>query len=438
MAEQVPSPLNHIPNADNIDGRGNLTVTRDFLERMKDAIKTREKDEATIAAQGETIATMRTQVERLIKYTEDLEKRVNPGNRVFQAPTRQGTEDRYLAGKAWTCARRHHRDKATEYDGLEIRAATQTEGGATAGSTLVPTITQPAVHRVVGEGSLARKLSMMIPIVGTNKMILPVNPNGPSISYADGNYPAEGNAPSAETGVSFTSKQMDVKTLLVLDTVSLELSEDALIAIEPLLAQIFGEAISFEENRQLLNSVNPFTGVCNTSGIGYYYMGGAYNAGKSKFWQLQHPDLVGAQFAINSKLIQRGQWAASPSFFANTVALQDSQKRPIYATGWTGGNMPGFQTDGSNPDLQAMAPAVLLGRPCWLSEAMNGVDGFGKVCAVYGDFRYHAFGLRKDLEIQWNDSVYFTQGVSAVRLRQRYAMVVIIPGAFAVLRTSDS
>lgn len=437
-ASNRTSPLNHIPNKDNVDGRGNLTVSRDFLESVKDRLARSEAEGALITEQGATIASLRQQVDKLIRYTEDLEKRLNPGSRVFQAPTREGTEARYMAGKAWTCARRRVRDNATEYDGLEIRAATQTEGGATAGATLVPTVTEAAVHRVIGEGSLPMKLSMTIPIVGTNKMILPVNPSGPSISYADGNYPSEGTAPSAETGVTFTKKELDVKTLLVLDTVSLELSEDSLVAIEPLLAQIFGEAIALEHNRQLLNSVNPFTGVCNTSGIGYYYLGNAYNSGKNKFSQVQHPDLVGTQFAINSKLIHRGTWCSNPSFFSNTVALSDDQKRPIFATGYTGGMLPGFHTDTSTPDLQLQAPAVLLGRPCYLTEAMNGVDGFGKVCAVYGDFRYHAFGLRKDLSIEWNDSVYFTMGVSAVRLRQRYAMVTIIPGAFAVLRTADS
>jgi predicted phage gp36 major capsid-like protein len=272
----------------------------------------------------------------------------------------------------------------------------------------------------------------------TNKMVLPINATGPSISYADGNYPSEGVGPTAETGVALTSKSLDTKTLLVLDTVSLELGEDSLVAIEPLLAQIFGEAIALEENRQAFNSTNPFTGVSNTSGIGYYYLGNTYNSGKTAFSQLTHADLVGTQFKVDSKLIHRGVWVCNPAFFQHCVGLKDANGRPIYATNYTGGMLPGFQTDGSNPDMQATAPAILLGRPCFLTEAMNGTSGAGKVAAIYGDFRYHAMGLRKDLSVEWNDSVYFNLGVSAVRLRQRYAMVTLIPSAFASLRTADS
>lgn len=428
-------------NGDNREGAGNLTVSRDFLEDVKSRLAQSKKDGETIAELKEHNDWLRTRVDKLIKYTEALDERLNDGSKVFQAPTRQGTVDRYTAGKGFTAARRFFRDHTLD-EGF-TRASSQNEGAGTTGSVLVPTITEAAVHRIVGEGSIPRKISLMVPMV-TNKMILPVNPNGPSVSYADGNYPPEGSGPGAgpstavETPVTLTSKTLDTKTLMVLDTVSLELSEDSLVAIEPLLAQIFGEAVALEENRQAFNSSNPFTGVLNTSGIGYYYLGNTYNSGKTAFSQVKHSDLVGTQFAVNSKIIHRGTWICSPSFFQHCVALKDTNDRPIFATQWGGGMLPGFQTDGSMPDMQLVAPAILLGRPCFLTEAMPTVSGSNTVAAIYGDFRYHAFGLRKELAIEWNDSVYFTWGVSAVRLRQRYAMTTLIPGAFAVTKTSVS
>lgn len=432
---------NLVKNGDNVDGAGNITVTRDFLEGVKARLAQSAADATTIAELKEHNGWLRERVEKLIKYTETLDERLNDGSKVFQAPTRQGTLDRYAAGKGFTAARQFFRDH-TIAEGY-TRASSQNEGAGTTGSVLVPTITEAAVHRIIGEGSIPRKTSLMVPMV-TNKMILPVNPNGPSISYADGNYPPEGSGPGAgpstavETPVTLTSKTLDTKTLMVLDTVSLELSEDSLVAIEPLLAQIFGEAVALEENRQAFNSTNPFTGVINTSGIGYYYLGNAYNSGKTQFSRVTHSDLVGTQFAVNSKIIHRGVWITSPSFFQHCVALKDQNDRPIYATQWAGGMMPGFHTDGSTPDMQLVAPAILLGRPCYLTEAMPTITGSNTVCAVYGDFRYHAFGLRKELAIEWNDSVYFTWGVSAVRLRQRYAMTTLIPGAFAVSKTAVS
>jgi len=426
------------PNRDNVDGKGNLVVARDFLEQVKDRLTRSAEEGQTVDELNKSNVWLRERVEKLIAYTEDLDKRLKAsgGTRVFQAPTQTGTEARYEAGKAFTASRRFIRDREL-MDGFS-RAATQTEGGATAGAVLVAPVTEAAVHRIVGEGSIPRRISLVVPMGMTNKMVLPINATGPSISYADGNYPSEGAAPSAETGVTLSSKSLDTKTLLVLDTVSLELGEDSLVAIEPLLAQIFGEAIALEENRQAFNSTNPFTGVSNTSGIGYYYLGNTYNSGKTAFSQLTHADLVGAQFKVDSKLIHRGVWICNPAFFQHCVGLKDSNGRPIYATNYTGGMLPGFQTDGSNPDLQMTAPAILLGRPCFLTEAMNGTSGAGKVCAIYGDFRYHAMGLRKDLSVEWNDSVYFNLGVSAVRLRQRYAMVTLIPSAFSALRTADS
>lgn len=428
-------------NGDSVDGAGNLTVTRDFLEDVKARLTASKAEGETIRELKEHNDWLRQRVDKLIKYTEALDERLNDGSKVFQAPTRDGTLARYEAGKGFTAARRFIRDREL-MEGYQ-RASSQTEGGATAGAVLVPQITEAAVHRIVGEGSIPRKTSLMVPMV-SNKMILPVNPSGPSVSYADGNYPPEGSGPGAgpstavETPVTFTSKSLDTKTLMVLDTVSLELGEDSLVAIEPLLAQIFGEAVALEENRQAFNSSNPFTGVSNTSGIGYYYIGNTYNSGKTAFSQVKHSDLVGSQFKVNSKIIHRGTWITSPQFFQHCVGLTDENGRPIFATQWGGGMLPGFHTDGSTPDLQTQATAILLGRPCYLTESMPTTSGANTVAAVYGDFRYHAFGLRKELQIEWNDSVYFTWGVSAVRLRQRFAMVTLIPEAFAVLKTAVS
>lgn len=406
-------------------GKGeNLVTVRDVLEMTKDRIRAEGETKAEVETLRSELATEReanshltARVDKLIDYCRKLDDQLPLGAKMYQAPTRSMTAALYQGGEAFTAARRMVRDHEL-MEGY-TRAATQNEGaGGGVGATLVPQITYDALARIVGEGSIPRKISLMLPLT-SNTMVMPVSATGPTIGYSN-NYPAEAVAPSSEDSVSITSKTLTSSTLMVLDTVSLELSEDSLVAIQPLLAQIFGEAIAIEENRQAFSSSNPFTGIVQTSGIGYYYVTNTNNGGTTFANKVSHPDLVGCMAGVRATLINKGAWVMHPNTFASLVALKDTNGRPIFAT--AGGSLPTIAEGGGSPnfDVAANIPATLLGRPCYLTEAMPSTAfsaAAGTIHAIYGDFRYHAFALRKELSVEWNDSVYFTAGKSAVRSR---------------------
>jgi HK97 family phage major capsid protein len=60
---------------------------------------------------------------------------------------------------------------------------------------------------------------------------------------------------AAESTVNFEDAEKSdliAKTLTAYDGISRELDEDSLVALEPFFAEVFGDAIAQEENKQLL------------------------------------------------------------------------------------------------------------------------------------------------------------------------------------------
>ena len=248
----------HVPE------KGNLYVVKETLEKVRAFIDQQEKGEA---ARSEEIASLRGALEpmsekfvALEKRCDELDKLLPKGEKIFIP---EGSKSRVQAvgsfGRMFTAARRWATDRTL----LEPLSRAQTEGTDTAGGVLVPVEVYPDVMRIVAEESIIRKIARVVPMA-SDKMTVPTVSTGPTVYW-----PGEATAPSesATTFLSTANSQLDTSTMAAFTTVSKELSEDDLVAIETVIAELFGEAMAKEENAQAFSATTPFTGVIQTSGV---------------------------------------------------------------------------------------------------------------------------------------------------------------------------
>ncbi len=377
------------------------------------------------------VATVKNAVAELRAQCDALDKRLGKGQKVYEAETKDKTRGLYHFGRCITEAwrLREYGKVSDDFDQLQRDISSgggqkETVGSAT-GDVLVPTIIYPEVARLIGEASIIRQIATVIPM-NTLTMKLPVKGSGPTVSW-----PNEGVAPASQTSVVFTDKTLTAKTMMALTEITSELTEDSVIAIEPMLAKLFAEAVAQEENQKAFSATTIFTGVGTDSNTTLIYFGNSQSSGMRQFSDITHQDLVRLQFSVDSKCVHKGSFVLGSGAFQNIVGMKDSQNRPLYATSWNA--LP--QVAGV-PDQIAGTPTSIMGRPAWLTDTMPSTSSNMQLFAIYGDWSKFVFGDRRELRIDWSDQVFFEAGNLALRVRERIGMVSVIPSAFARIKTA--
>lgn len=413
---------------------GNLHPIMEALEAVTHAQKEINKRSMDSDAEVKReLAQVTSSLDQMRVQCDALDKRLPKGSKIFQAETPDKTRGLYQFGRciseAWRLkqyGRTSDEFQAMQrtdltHDGLGGQKESTSSG---TGDLLVPTIIYPNVARIIGEASIIRKIATIIPM-STMTMKLPTKGVGPTVSW-----PNEGNAP-AQTSVVFQDKTLTAKTMMALDEITSELTEDSVVALEPFFATLFAEAVAQEENQKAFSATTIFTGVGTDAGVTATYFGNSSGSGINTFGGLTHPDLVRLMFSVNSKVVHKGTFILSSAGFSNVVALKDSQNRPIYMTSWSA--LP--QVDGV-PDQQTAAATQIMGRPAYLTDALPSASSNAQLFAIYGDWSKFVFGDRRELRIDWSDQVFFESGNLALRVRERIGMVTVIPGAFGRLLTA--
>ena len=384
------------------------------LHRVLDAIKEIKHD---VEKAAETNASAKDELyQRLSKLEERanfLDQQLPAGDKVFipEGPkSRQAAINSY--GKVFTQAWR----KANGLKVDEAYTRAQTEGTESAGGILVPDEVLPDVIRIVEEKSIARQICRVVPMT-RDKMDVPTRSSGPATAWH-----TEAVAISEDASqVTFGTPQLDSETLVCLDSVSKELSADAIMALEPMLAELFAEAMAKEENAQCFSATTPFTGIVQDASNDVTIAATHYSA-------VTFPELVEAKFAVDANVIGMGTWVMHPLVFQHIVALTDSQNSPVYAGTWSSG-FGDFQI----PNVPQAVPGRLLGSPVYLTTTMPTTNATGLVFAVYGDFSKRVFGDRQKFTVEFDDSIYFTSRRRAILASERFAQVTAIDSAFTTL-----
>lgn len=413
-----------------INPKENLHKIMEALEAIECAQRDIGKKSGETADQMTAeMSTVKTSLAELRAQCDALDKRLPKGSKIYEAPTRGQTSGLYKFGRCITEAWRLREYGKTSDEFAEMHRDLGSGGGqkespgSATGDVLVPTIIYPEVARIIGEASIIRNIATVLPMT-TLTMKLPVKGTGPSVSW-----PNEGIAPS-QTSVVFTDKTLTAKTMMCLTEITSELTEDAVIALEPMLAKLFAEAVAQEENQKAFSATTIFTGVGTDTNVTRLYLGNSASSGSRNFSDITHADLVRLQFGVDSKVVNKGSFILSAGAFSNIVSVKDSQNRPLYMTSWSA--LPGIDTPA---DQQAGTPTRIMGRPAYLTDTMPST-GNNQLFAIYGDWSKFVFGDRRELRIDWSDQAFFEAGNLALRVRERIGMVTALPSAFCRLATA--
>jgi hypothetical protein len=195
---------------------------------------------------------------------------------------------------------------------------------------------------------------------------------------------------------------LTAKTVLAIDTVSIQLTQNTIVPVAPLLGLLYEEAIDQEMNVQMFSSSNPFTGVLQEGSVAVYTM----PTGSTAFSVVSFDDLLGTLNKVATKVRWRGDWVMHPDTLRYVVGLEGlagPPDLPAGLAGWVHGS--GLRAD---PDQTAGRPGRLFGRPLYVTDAMPSTSGSGKPFIVYGWFKFgHAFGDHTPLAIDWSEHAGF-------------------------------
>lgn len=306
------------------------------------------------------------------------------------------------------------------------------ESSDSLGGITVPTLTYDNVAYFMREKSLARLLCMVIPMT-TDKIDVPALTTGtPSVYYVK-----DGNAPSSNSAVTFVSdKQLQAKTLMSVNIVEGELIEDTVLAYSTFWAQVFLDQFALKENSAVFSetatdSNSAFTGAmqavltANTN---------VQATAANHFSSVTYDDFVAVQNMVNASAREGSVFVMNKAAFRYVQALRDSTGYPILHSSWS--MLPGAMPV---PSPQTPRPTVLLGDPCYITEALPSPTAgttANKGIVLYGNFgKGHYFGDRKQMAIQWSSEAAFTSGALVMRCRERFAALNVLTDGFAVIKS---
>lgn len=334
------------------------------------------------------------------------------------------------------------RDKGTPFDTEEMgkRAADQHGEADAAGMVLVPEQVITRVGYIMKEKSLPRLLSTVVPMV-TDTARSPVLDSGPLVYYA-----GQGAGPSANSKLTFSKQMLEAKTLMALNIVALELSEDSAVAYEPFWATVFTDSFAVKENKAMI-SENPANDNEEFEGIilavqtrqadQVYYLGGAANSGKKDLTQagaITYDDVVQMETSTDENTWDGALYFVNRRALRFIRALRSTTGEPIYHSSYSalGSLLP-------KPDPKTARATSLLGDQCYVTGAMpSGIDVAGTPILVRANPQYHFWGDRMGMGIKWSSEAGFADGALVMRARERYASKTIMTPAFAILSTATS
>lgn len=441
MNTQTNAPEGKAPEAPmlNVDKNSELYKIREALELVIDGHNEFKRELPNLVT-NESLAKFTPQVENMGRKLDEIEARVKwldehqpRGGKTYTADPfgdfESAREGRLRSmGKWFSVAAAVEEGARNLPDGFEFRA--QTAGTDTAGGVYAPIETINDTIRIIKEQSIARQRARYISAPNVRQVEIPTVVTG-----LNAEFPGEGTAPTGQDAVylSKANSRLTLEECVVYTAVSQQLRGTALESFEPVLAELFAEAIAAKENAALFSMSSPFTGIVQTANIGIRNLGGSTTSGKTHFSTVTFADLVNGLNAVDSNCRGNAEWVMHPDIFIHPMLLTDNQGNPIYGTNYADGffNHP-------VPSPITNAPARLLGKPCWFTEQMPNTNAVSRIFAIVGDMKKAVFVDGMNMGLRFDDSVLFKERLRAIMFFEMFASKVMVASAFAGLRTAAS
>ena len=292
---------------------------------------------------------------------------------------------------------------------------------------VVPTPTFAGITRLLEERSLPRQISRVLPMT-SQQLIVPT-----VTSIVSGQWIAnQGDSVTVDGSTTFGSKAggtVTAEAVAVLGKISRELDDDAIVAMETVLGEIYADALANAENAAFLTrdgvtSGQPFTGLFEDSNISASSLDTAAGAASDTMAEvLTYSNLVSLLAEVPVMHQQRAGFIMSPSVWAQVQKLVDGDSRPLI-------NVNNFS--------EGVAPR-LLGRPVYVNDqapAFNATTSADQAFILCGDYATACvMGDRQAVEVEVSDHVFMQTRERALLVSERCGFKTILPAALRKLST---
>lgn len=231
-----------------------------------------------------------------------------------------------------------------------------------------------------------------------------------------------------EGKVVFGQRSMSAHKMIALDTLSIELAQDAIPDIAAFVLDQFAIAVAKEEDFQLLmspgGSGEPFTGLMSLAGITDVTSEQTdYEAAlsDSNVATGAYPKLVKLYDAVDESTVSNSVFVMSNSILNGTRLIRNTYGDPLMA------GMIGPTGDS------------LLGRPITRSRVMpkmkDETSQADSPFMLFGDFNYQVMGDRMQLSFDTSKEAEFRRAGIVLRLMERISFCTLSTTPFARFRT---
>lgn len=312
--------------------------------------------------------------------------------------------------------------------GSELFKRDQTEAVSADGGYLMPIEYRAEIVRIIESYGLARRLCKVVPM-RHKEWEQPTNSDLPAVTWdTELSGALELVAPS-ESKVTFAKPKLTAHKLIAIDTLSIELIEDAIPDIVNFVLDVFGIAVSKEEDYQFLMSPGtgnePFTGLFKVSGItdvtgaANTYLGCLQAVGATGGYN----KLIEVMDAADESTADSGVWIFSNSVLNGIRQVKDLNEQPLYG------------------QMAIGAPNTLFGRPYFRSRIAPKVKDAGsqasKPFILFGDPSYHLLGDRMQVSVDMSPHAAFKEFGQVLRIVERIAFGTLLKTPFARLNTGS-
>lgn len=386
--------------------------SREFNEVENKAISDIHSEVESLKKELDTATKYEAIVEsKLASKLEAQNQEQQPTNRVipprvksfFQKGVFNTAEDAYLSGQ-YILATIFGNKRAKQYcveNGLRIRRVSNamTTGDNANGGFLVPEPLEASIVELRQQFGVfaryAQPVNMSEAVVQQPKLA------GEMTSY----YVGENQTITA-SDLSINLVRLEAKKLAGVAVISSELSEDSVISVAEAFARSAASKFSFDEDNAGFNGdgTSTFGGIVGAKS--------ALAAG-SVATATGITTNAGLTMAVFENAIGRlPEYAGiQPAWFFHKNVWANGPERLLDAVG---GN--------NNGDIANGAPMRLKGYPVIISQALySGAGATGETFGYFGDLRMAAMlGRRRGMSMQADNSIYFLQDATAIRVTQRY------------------
>lgn len=314
----------------------------------------------------------------------------------------------------------------------KLKKMTTSDADTSKAGVNIPKELLAEVMRIKEEGyGIARRDMRYLPFSGAGN-----TRDIPALSGSVSTYWTDEGATKTSTQATFTKVAQVLKKLAAIVPLTEELVEDSAINLTQLIAELFVEAVSIEEDAQFFGGDGTvFLGILNDTGANRVPKL-TLAVGKNTFAEADADDFLSLKYKVKTSARARGKYYVHPTVVASLMKLKGTDGQYIYA-----------QPSGDKP-------ATLWGSAVVECEALPSTDAStqnNKPFVIFGDLKQGAvYGDKGEMRVKLLDqaTIHDTDGSTVINLAEqdmigirvveRVGYAIVLPKAMAVMVTNNA